>query len=187
MKKKNWDVIEESVPGGAPLAPGGYVVRIVNVKDNYNASDESKCYLNIVYDIAEGDEAGRFSDDWGKSHPFAHQFTRWYEGRSEGEFRFFLNCLEFSNKGKFSVAEWNKTCDEKQLIGLELGIVLQKEFKTNTKGVDTDYLEVRGVYASQDIRSGDFKVPDPVDKRKKIGGSQDDTVPVDAYDDVPFV
>ena len=184
MKIKNWEIIEESTPGGAPLAPGGYVVKIVDIKDTYNASDENKCYLDVVYDIAEGAEAGRFGDDWGKSHPYAHQSRQWYEGKHEGRFKFFLNSLEISNKGKFSAAEWSKTCDEQKLIGLEFGIVLQKLLDTNTKGDDTEYLEDRGVYASQDIRSGDFKLPEPRNKREKLTVAESGAST--SYEDVPF-
>lgn len=189
MKVKNWEMIEESVPGGAPLAPGGYIVRIVGVNDTYTEGNENKCYLDIVYDIAEGEEAGRYADDWGKTHPYAHQCRQWYEGKHEGRFKFFLNCLEVSNKGRFSAADWAKTCDESKLVGLEFGIVLQKKLDTNTKGEDTEFLEDRGVYASQDIRSGDFKLPEPRNVREGIPAAAPMAAPVvdTVYDeDIPF-
>ena len=40
---------------------GGYVVRITNVEDVAGRE-----YLNVVYDICEGDYAGFYSDDFGR-------------------------------------------------------------------------------------------------------------------------
>lgn len=189
MRIKAWNFIEPATMGAAPLQPGGYVVRIVDVKDNYNPNDENKCYLDLIYDIAEGPEAGRYSDDWGKSHPYAHQSRQWYEGKHEGRFRHTLECLEQSNRGRFSVADWTQRCNERELIGLEFGIVLQKLLDYDSKGNETEYLEDRGVYASQDIRNGDFKLPEPRNKRDKTNARISPVAEASSglYDeDVPF-
>ena len=58
--------------------------------------------------------------------------------------------------------------DEREFVGLELGVVLQTRYYTNDKGEDKEALEVRGVYASQDVRNGDFKMPEPRDDREKV-------------------
>lgn len=174
MKIKNWELIEESTPG-EKLPAGGYVVTITGVEDV-----PSKEYLWIVYDIKEGDHAGHYSDDFGKKNAWAHRFTRSYKDTAEGMFKAFLKRLEESNRGKFSVEEWQKTSDERAFVGLELGIVLQTRMYTNEKGDDKESLEVRGVYASQDIRNGDFKMPEPHDDREQIPAVQT------LYTDVPF-
>ena len=165
MKVKNWTLIEESTPGQM-LEPGGYVVRITDVNDV-----PEKEYLWIVYDVAEGPCAGMYagmpkSDDW------KHRFTRSYKESAEGMFKAFLNRLEESNRGRFDVATWQVRADERQMIGLELGIVVQKETYTNDKGEDRERTVVVGVEAAQDIRNGDFRLPEPKDRRTRIEGSQ---------------
>lgn len=176
MKQKNWNEIEET-EFADKLPEGGYVLRITAVEDV-----PEKEYLWIVYDIAEGDYTGHYSDGWGKENPWAHRFVRSYKDSAEGMFKAFINRVEESNKG----FKWDNV-DEGQFVGKEIGAVFQKELYTNDKGEDKERLNMFRVYASQDIRNGDFKVPEPKDERKKVGDVQADTVPVDAYDDVPFV
>jgi len=173
MKIKNWEIIEESTPG-EKLPAGGYVATIVNVEDV-----PSKEYLWIVYDIKEGEHAGHYSDDFGKNNAWAHRFTRSYKDSAEGMFKAFVNRVEESNRG----FKWDGR-DERQFVGKELGVVLQKRMYTNEKGDDKEALEVRSVYASQDIRNGDFKVPDPRDVREKLTVAESGAST--SYEDVPF-
>ncbi len=56
---------------------------------------------------------------------------------------------------------------------------------TNNQGEDKERLNVVGVYAAQDIRNGDYKLPEPKDKRTQVGSSTTTAV-ADPYDDVPF-
>ena len=194
MKPKNWAGVEESTPF-EKLPAGGYVIRIVGVEDV-----PAKEYLNIVYDVAEGEHAGFYSDDFGKRNPWAHRFVRSYKETAEGMFKAFLMRLEESNRN-FSIANWQVHSDERAFIGLELGIVLQLEQYTNDKGEDKERLEVVGVYASQDIRNGDFKLPPVKDSRKGVpgndgaadpyantdpyaGAGQDEQPPLSAYEDL---
>lgn len=177
MKKKNWVFIEESKPG-TMLEPGGYVCRITAVEDV-----PSREYLWVVYDVLEGDKAGCYaalpaSDDW------KHRFTRSYKDTAEGMFKAFLNRLEESNRGRFDVAQWQETSDERALVGLEVGLVFQKELYTNNKGEDKERTVVVGVEAAQDIRNGDYRLPAPVDNRKKVGAQQHPAAVGD--DDLPF-
>ena len=99
-------------------------------------------------------------------------------------FKAFLKRLEESNVG-FNVAAWQaRGCNEREFVGLEVGIVLQTEQYTNNKGEDKERLEMVGVYASQDIRNGDFKLPEPKDNRLK---DQYEGASTGSYsDDLPF-
>lgn len=174
MKVMNWESIEEAA-SGEKLPAGGYVVRITNVEDV-----PSKEYLWVEYDIAEGEHAGHYSDEYAKSHPYIHRFSRSYKETAAGFFKAFLMRLEEGNRGRFSVAEWQKGSNENELVGLELGIVVQNEKYTNEKGDDKERLQVVGIYAPQDIRNGDFKVPPVTDKRERVqdaGGAYDESVP----------
>ena len=173
----------EETTFGEKLPVGGYVVRITDVEDV-----PDKEYLWIVYDVEEAyidgkltDEySGHYSDDWGKNNGWAHRFLRSYKESALGMFKAFANRVEESNRG----FKWNQ-CNENELIGKEVGVVLQKRFYTNDKGDDKEVLEVRSVYASQDIRSGDFKIPAPRDDREKVGNVVDAASCVDD-EDVPF-
>lgn len=178
---KNWALIEESA-GGTKLPAGGYVCRITAVEDV-----PSKEYLRITYDIAEGQYTGHYSDDFAQQHPYIHQFTRSYKQTAEGMFKAFLARLEESNQGRggsraFSIANWQIHGNEQEFVGLEIGLVMQYEKYTNGQGEDKERLNVERVYASQDIRNNDYKVPDPKDNRTSVPGGN-----AGSYgDDVPF-
>lgn len=161
MKIMNWTEVEESTKGGAPLPPGGYVARIVDVEDV-----PGREYLWIMYDIAEGEHAGHYSDDFAKNNPWCHRFSRSYKQSAQGMFKAFLMRLQESNPGRFDVASWQATGDERAFVGLEVGLVMQTEKYTNNKGEDKERLDVVGIYASQDIRNGLYNMPEPKDTRK---------------------
>lgn len=199
MRKLNWAEVEESSPYQRPPA-GGYVARIVDVEDV-----PAREYLNVVYDIAEGEWAGFYSDEFGRRNPWAHRFVRSYKESAHGMFKAFLSRVEESNPG-FTVSEWQRRSDERELVGLEVGIVLQYEDYTSDRGEDRDRLQVVDVYAAQDIRSGDFKVPPRRDSRRRAPGAEaparpgapapegpvarqaafGERPPLSAYGDVPF-
>ena len=147
MKVMNWVGVEESTPF-EKLPAGGYVIRIVDIED---VTDRE--YLNVVYDVAEGQYAGFYGDEFGQKNPWAHRFVRSYKENCEGMFKQFLN-----------------------LIGLTLGAVFQFEEYTNEQGDDKERLNLVGVYSVDDIRAGNFKVPERKDNRThatpkpKVGG-----------------
>ncbi len=185
MQIKNWTLIEEST-GGAKLPVGGYVIKITGVEDV-----PSREYLRLTYDIAEGEHAGHYSDSFGKQNAWSHQFVRSYKDAAEGMFKAFLNRLEESNKVShgFTVAKWTERSDERDFVGLELGVVIQKRLYTNDKGEDKEALEVAAVYAAQDIRNGDYTIPEPRDLRETVDEKPKAQAQpaASAYDeDVPF-
>lgn len=163
MKVKNWTLIDPVTTGNGKLPAGGYVARITAVEDV-----PSKEYLWVEFDIAEGEYAGHFSDDFAKSRPYIHRFSRSYKDSAEGFFSAFLVALEESNRNRFSVEQWQRTCDEHALVGLEIGIVVQTELYTSNTGEDKERNEVVGIYATQDIRNGDYKLPEPKDSRTNV-------------------
>lgn len=177
MKVKNWNLIEES-KGGTMLEPGGYVCRITAVQDV-----PEREYLWIMYDVIEGEHAGIYSglgvgDDW------KHRFTRSYKDSAAGMFKAFINRVQESNRGFV----WDME-HEQQFVGKEIGLVFGKELYTNDKGEDKERTVVSYVVASQDIRSGNYKVPEPKDRRENITASAPAPASggyYDSYSDVPF-
>lgn len=148
----NWSNITPEVEGmRSRLQPGGYVIRITRVID-----DGKKEYLKIIYDIAEGDEAGRFSDAWSQDpeHDYAHSFFRSYKEKARGLFKGFIKAVEESNGGY--TWDWH----EERLAGKLLGIVLGEEEYLTNRGEISTRLTVRSVTTADKIRAGEYVVPD---------------------------
>ena len=163
MKVKNWVFTESRAGGNSMLPAGGYVCRIVAVEDV-----PSREYVWIVYDVAEGEYAGRYSG-MGAGDAWKHRFTRSYKDSAESMFEDFISRLEESNRGLFSVESWSRGgCIPEQFIGLEIGLVFGEERYTKNNGDDASRTVVSYVTAAQDIRNGDFKVPAPKDRREKV-------------------
>ena len=179
----NWTLVDEASTGGGQLPVGAYVAKITDVEDH--PRDE---YVLITWDVAEGEHAGHYSDDFGKANPYTHPFRRYYSERSARFFKSFLVQLEQSNRGRFSVEEWSRTQDERAFVGLEIGVLVQTRQYTNTKGEDKSVNEVRETCAAQDVRNGDYRMPAPLDQRKKIDTREDETSKGAYYadDSVPF-
>lgn len=137
------------------LAPGGYVIKITDVKDE-DADD--KQYLRITYDIAEGPEAGRFKDT-DEEHIFSHQFIRSYKEKALGMFKAFTQAVDESNGTKFT-DQVETGFNEQQLVGRILGVVLAEEEYENNRGEVKTGLKVRNCMSADRIRKGDFKVPE---------------------------
>lgn len=166
MKIGNWTTVDAAgIGGGGQLEAGGYVVMIQGVEDH-----PAEGYLDVVIDIAEGEHAFMYaglpeSDSW------RHTYRRYYEGNAAPFFKQFLDAIEISNRGKFSVAAWEQRCDEHELVGLELGVIFQKclytKKKGQNKGKDGWRLNWFASVPAQDIRNGDFTVPADADERDK--------------------
>lgn len=136
------------------LPEGGYVIRITAVEDK-----DDKEYLNIIYDIAEGEYKDFYSDEWGKAHPFAHNFVRSYKESAFGMFKGFLRALDETNGTKFD-EQAAKGLPEQQLVGKLVGVVIgSEEYETNRGEVKTR-LRVASVMSAERIRKGEFKVPE---------------------------
>jgi hypothetical protein len=136
------------------LPEGGYIVKILEVKDQ-----AAKEYLDIVFDIAEGEYKDFYSDEWGKAHPYAHNLMRSYKETALGMFKGFLRTVDQSNGTSFEAAA-EKGLKEQQLVGKILGVVIgSEEYETNRGEVKTR-LYVKTVLTAEKIRQGDFTVPE---------------------------
>lgn len=130
------------------LAPGGYVIKIQSVTD-----DAKKEYLKVVYDIAEGSEAGRYKNEMPEND-YRHSFIRSYKEKALGMLKAFTNAIEESNPGyKW---DWN----ERALSGKILGIVFGYEEYEANDGSIKERLYVRSCMSADRIRQGDYKVPE---------------------------
>ncbi len=150
------------------MGAGGYVAQIQAVRTDGPASYgkgridyvNSKEYVKLIYDIAEGDFAGRFSDDYwsGEDKDYGHQiFLSW---KNMGAFKGNIQALDESNPGFDALAAFQ--ADRWELfIGKKVGIVLgEEEYRANDGSVKTK-LGLPRLKSVQDIRAGKFKVPAP--------------------------
>ena len=202
---KNFDMNEyneaQASTGGdyQRMPAGGYVARIQAVRtegeDSYGRNvnyPEDKMYVKLIYDIDEGDFAGKYSDEYwsGEDKDYGHQiFLSW---KNMGAFKGNILAIEESNPGFDAMAAF--TADQWALfVGKLVGIVLgEEEYIGNDGSVKTRFGFPR-LKSVQDIRDGKFRVP-PL---KKLDGGTDDTsttaaaeqpseASADPYSDVPF-
>lgn len=164
------------------LPPGGYVCRIKKVT---NHQEGDKPYLHIVYDIAEGQHAGYYSDEWGTENEWAHDNRHYYSEAALGMFKGFLKAVDESNNTNFEEqAEFG--LDEQRLIGKVVGYIIgEEEYRGNDGSIKTR-LKVRGARSIQTIREGKYKFPET----KKLDTAAVDLIPskpdAPVGDDLPF-
>ena len=159
MKVTNWTEINAATPGGRSKLPaGGYVIKILKVEDV-----ESKEYLRITYDIAEGEYKDHYAEDTG-ANEWRHQFVRSYKDSAATFFAQFLQAITASN-ADFDLAKWQKVCNPYELEGLILGSIWRDDLYTNDRGEDKERLEFFAAVPADRIRAGAYEVPKPNDRR----------------------
>ena len=152
MKKFNWVEVDDATDFER-LPQGGYVLEITDVDDQPEYER-----LGVVFDVAEGEFAHKFANS-PADMAWTHQINQSYKETAQRFFKGFLTALEKSNPG-FSVAEWQKDSDERKLIGLKFGAVINYYHGVNEKGIVTRCYNLARALPVDKIRSGDFKVPD---------------------------
>lgn len=173
----------EAATGGdfEKLPPGGYVCTIKKVINR-----EDKSYLQIVYDIREGQYADFYNDEWGKDNEWAHTCYHSYTDKAYGIFKGFLKSVDESNNTDFA-AQAEFGLDEQRLIGKAIGYIIgEEEYESNTGEVRTS-LKVRRTVPIQTIREGTFKHPE-LKKLKKQDDAPAPSIPATPLkaDDLPF-
>ena len=179
MRKFNWDSITSSSEGEFKSLPAGpYVVRVVDAVDKTD-----KKYVEIVFDIAEGEHAGYYSDDWGKNHPFAHHFFMSYKESALGMLKGRLEAFASSNPGFDPFAAWDAGRLD-MFHGRIIGINLQEEeYETSDNDIRTR-LNVCQVVDVQRVRDGKVKTREP---KKLSGKTAPTTKPTEVYTgEIPF-
>ena len=136
------------------LPAGGYVIKITDVKD-----EQAKEYLRIVYDIAEGSEAGRYKNE-DAEHEFRHSFIRSYKASALGMFKAFIKAVDESNGTQFDADVEGKGINEQLLVGKLLGVVIgYEEYEANDGNVK-ERQRIALCCSADRVRKGDFKVPE---------------------------
>lgn len=163
-----------------PLPAGAYICRITSAV----ANEKDKPYIEVTFDIADGEYKGYYSDDWGTSNTWAHSKRHYYTSAAMGMFKGFIQAIDESNGTNFD-AEVESGFDESKLVGKLIGYVVgEEEYESNTGEIRTRLAwrdaKVRTV---AQIKSGKCKVPDK--KLLQISRSEPSGfIPSD--DDMPF-
>lgn len=184
MRKFNWSSITATADGEyAALPAGPYIARIVDMVDN-----DQKEYVELIWDIAEGPHKDRFSDDWGKKHPYAHHVFLSYKDTALGMLKGRLEAIQESNPGFDPFAAW----DAGRLDifrGRLLGINLQEEEYEKRDGTVATRLNVCQVVTVDKVRNGEVKArpKKTLDIKPQAQTSTSYSPTPDDDFDVPFV
>ena len=138
-------------------------------------------YLRIEFDIAEGEFAGHYKeqfDKWGGT--WIASFIRSYKEKALGMFKHFTNCIEASNPN--FVWDWNET----DLIGKTIGLVLGEEEYENSLHEIKTKLSVKDIKTVDEIKKGDFKIPAPKKLAVASTTQAPNFIPTPTDDDLPF-
>ena len=157
----NFDKVVASNGGSSSmLEPGGYVAKIVRVKDH---TDEKKPYLEFVYDIWNG-EAKSFlftadladtSNDW--RHSFRIYFSK-DNNYGVQRYKALTEAVENTAQGKGAKAFVYEDKDnaEQTLVGKLLGVVLRHRSYVNSEGKVKTAVDVNAFIPGKDAAEGNF-------------------------------
>lgn len=194
-----YEAAEASTGGEFPrMGAGGYVVMVQAVRtqgeDNYHHPInyvKDKQYVKLIYDVIEGEHAGRFSDAYwaGENKDYAHCF--YLSWKNLGAFKGAIQAIDESNNPGF---DGFAAADAEQwglFIGKKFGIVVgEEEYQANDGSVKTR-LTLPCIKSVQDIHDGKFRIPalkklEGAASSTPASGGQSELVPLDVYDDIPF-
>lgn len=156
----NFDKVVASNGGSSMLEPGGYVAKIVRVKDH---TDEKKPYLEFVYDIWNGEtKSFLFAQDLADtSNDWRHSFRIYFTGNSEfGKQRYkaLTEAVENTAQGKGAKAFVYEDKDdaEQTLVGKLLGVVIRHRSYVNSEGKVKTAVDVNAFIPGKDAAEGNF-------------------------------
>ena len=148
MRHIDWNSVSDSSQFNDP-APEGYIVQIVNVKD-----DEDKEYLRIEWDFTQKPYTGRNREIFSDYGFWPIVLIRSYKEKALPFFKGFKTSVEKSNPGY--------TFDDQHVEGLRgkyFGAVLgEEEYIKKDKSVGRR-LYVHTVCSVDTIRNNDYSVP----------------------------
>lgn len=164
MKPLNLSDVVEAGDFNRPSA-GAYLCKIVNVTDF-----DSKEYLNIDYDFAEGEFKDYYKNLMERSNFWGGHWIRSYKTQALGFFKRMLSAVAKSNPD--SGIDYKNFNNEKLLINKYIGLVLgEEEYEANDGTIKTRTYVYKEI-CIDDLRNGNYKVPD-----KKTIAPQSNPIP----------
>lgn len=182
---------EVSGDGFTQMEPGAYVCRIQAVRTEGTTRQgkwtaDDKQYVLMVYDIADGVHAGKYSTDYftdasgriDADKDFMHSF--YLSWKNLGFLKRRLKAFDESNAGFDSLAAFEADKWE-MFVGKYIGLVLDGTVDTNDRGYDRWKFEVGDVVPIQAVYDGTARDAKITDNR----GAKPSTAAA-AYADIPF-
>lgn len=157
----NFDKVVASNGGGSSmLEPGGYVAKIVRVKDH---TDEKKPYLEFVYDIWNAEtksflftaDLADTTNDW--RHSFRIYFSK-DNNYGVQRYKALTEAVENTAQGKGAKAFVYEDKDnaEQTLVGKLLGVVIRHRSYVNSEGKVKTAVDVNAFISGKDAAEGNF-------------------------------
>lgn len=162
--------------GGPRLVPGGQVCNIVGARtETVNTQNGPKQKFVLAYDIAEGEFAGYFDDQFKRAKEQDAGKAKWRgtydcfiltnEGKTNPWFKGMLACIDKSNEPFQCVV--NGQLNEANLKGKLIGLLFRKEEYMGSDGKKKETVKACAARSVQTIREGTFEIPEP----KLLAGS----------------
>lgn len=154
----NFDKVVASNGGSSMLEPGGYVAKIVRVKDH---TDETKPYLEFVYDIWNAEtKSFLFAQDLANtSNDWRHSFRLYFTGDfGKQRYKALTEAVENTAQGKGAKAFVYEDKDgaEQTLVGKLLGVVIRHRSYVNSEGKVKTAVDVNAFIPGKDAAEGNF-------------------------------
>ena len=157
----NFDKVVASNGGGSSmLEPGGYVAKIVRVKDHTN---EKKPYLEFVYDIWNAEtKSFLFAQDLADTtNDWRHSFRIYFSKDNNygvQRYKALTEAVENTSQGKGAKAFVYEDKDdaEQTLVGKLLGVVIRHRFYVNSEGKVKTAVDVNAFIPGKDAAEGNF-------------------------------
>lgn len=137
---------------------GGYLCVIEEVENKEKSNG-----IVLCLDIDEGEYAGYFTDKYNHFGWWALTSFHSYKPKALPFFKRLLKNLEDSNPIiDFALAGGSIQLNEKDLVGLRIGVVFGYEEYIGNDGKVKEKTKVADVISLDDLRNGKYKVPEKV-------------------------
>ena len=177
------------------MGAGGYVCQVQAIRTfgedfNHNPVNyvKDKKYVKVIYDVVEGEHAGRYSDEYfsGVDKDYAHSFYLSWKNLNYLK----ANCQAFdeSNAGFDSFAALNAE-QWTLFVGKQIGLVFGEEEYIANDGSLKTRLTLPRLKSVQDIRDGKYRIPalKTLDSSASTTPGQQAQAQTSVYDDdLPF-
>lgn len=122
MRKIDWKAVKATQEGEyRKVAPGAYLGRVTDMRDV-----PDKEYVTLVYDIADGEYAGFYSDGFYADKEWAHSMTLSYKDAAMGMTKGRLETIQACNPGFDPFAAWDAERYD-MFVGRAVGLVFRQE------------------------------------------------------------
>lgn len=149
-----WTDVESSSEGYDSIEPGAYVAVITGMTDN-----QSREYMTLTFDIAEGEHKGYFSDNFYADKPWAHSMILSYKPTALPMTKGRLETITKCNPGFDALAAFNS--NEQLFVGKGVGVVMRREQyldrRSNTFKIGSP--RAYRFCSIEDVSSGKFDSP----------------------------